>query len=1058
MALPLLVTFAVLIVLCGAIQIQDLGGEWIIKDEEGKYDNLSATVPGGIYTDLMNNEVISNIFYGYNDNATRWVPRTNWTYRRSFSVDEVLLSFDNINIVFDGLDTISTILINNETVGESKNMFVQYVFDIKKQLKSGDNLIEVRFQSPIDAAEKLSAEQNKSYNIPLNCPPDAYRGECYVNMLRKMQASFSWDWGPAFPSVGIWKDVHIEAYNETVIRNLVADVVLSEDNSSWTVYVDTYFASNAKKALTGKLSFELELDERNVTTTVTVYLLTNKLNEIVLTNYTLIIDADQVKSWWPNGYGAQNLYKLTATFSNEDDTEITSKSIQIGFKTIELVQDTLDSGLTFYFKINGIPIFMKGSNEIPIDILPERGQDKETIKRLLTAARDSHMNMLRVWGGGVYESDYFYDLADEFGILIWQDFMFACNLYPTTEEYLNNVLDEVRHQVKRLRSHTSIALFSGNNENEGALIDDWYKVRANFTIYKKDYVTLYIDTIKKEFTRLTNSRGIFVSSSPSNGKETEEEGYVADKPSSTFYGDVHFYNYLFDSFNSVIYPIPRFASEYGYQSLPSFNTLLTVADNASDLNIDSDFLDHRQHHPLGNMEIKSLIDFQFTLPDEKSKNYNKAFIYYSQIIHAVSTKVETEHYRRYRSSLNDKGEGYTMGALYWQLNDVWVAPTWSGIDYTGKWKMLQYYTEEFFAPLIITGHINAERTLETYVVSDLLSPIENATASIQVYNWTSLESIFVKNISVDLDAGKSHLIDSFDIDDFLSEAKCGALDDARYNCLIYLSLYTNEMRISPDNFVFPAKIKSSNPQQPKIEITDVTQLSDEGSYQIEITTDNIALFVWLDTDEIKGRFSENGRLCVLGMSTALVLQTLPKIDENDVMSTKTPKERFLELLDLLENHVEKLRKSASQLEEDRDALLSTLDSVRNADLMYELEDKTFPDDRDDINRYADRISSRCLTVEVRVLTQRDQMQEEALFQVNHLIDGLVKGLKSDAESTKAKCIAYMNACSSSMVSGITDKRFESALLGCTLDDQKKVKRRLQGLLHYFDKLKVQSLQ
>ncbi|XP_018575337.1 BAG family molecular chaperone regulator 2 isoform X1 [Anoplophora glabripennis] len=195
-----------------------------------------------------------------------------------------------------------------------------------------------------------------------------------------------------------------------------------------------------------------------------------------------------------------------------------------------------------------------------------------------------------------------------------------------------------------------------------------------------------------------------------------------------------------------------------------------------------------------------------------------------------------------------------------------------------------------------------------------------------------------------------------------------------------------------------------------------------------------------------------------GISTALVLQTLPKIDENDIMSTKSPKERFLELLDLLENHVEKLRKGASQLEEDRDALLSTLDSVRNADLMYELEENTFLDDRDDIHRYADRIMSRCLTVEVKVLTQRDQMQEEALFQVNHLIDGLVIALKSDPETAKAKCISYMNACSSNMVQGIMDKRFESALLGCTVDDQKKVKRRLQGLLHYFDKLKVQSLQ
>uniref|UniRef100_V5GTZ4 Beta-mannosidase B n=1 Tax=Anoplophora glabripennis TaxID=217634 RepID=V5GTZ4_ANOGL len=861
MALRAVLICSAFLVFCNAVEIQHLGGQWLLKDESGKYKDLKAIVPGGIYSDLMDNDIIENIFYGYNDDVTRWVPRTNWTYYTNFTVNEELLNFENINIVFEGLDTFATIAINDVVVGQSKNMFVQYVFNVKDQIQAGNNVIEVRFQSPIEVAENLSAEQNKSYNIPVNCPPSAYRGECHVNMIRKMQASYSWDWGPSFPSVGIWKDLYIEAYNETAVRYIVPDVVQSEDNSSWTVLVDVYFANNAKKVIFGKIAFELELDSETVTQSVTVNLIPNGLNEVVVHNYSIKVDSGLLKTWWPNGFGAQNLYNLTVTYSNDEETEKSSKTVRIGFRTIELVQDTLDSGLTFYFKVNGVPIFMKGSNEIPIDILPERGQNKETIRKLLTTASDSHMNMLRVWGGGVYESDYFYDLADELGILIWQDFMFACSLYPTNEEYLNNVLDEVRHQVKRLSSHASIALYSGNNENEGALVDDWYGVRNNFTLFKADYVKLYIDTIMNEFVRLTNNRSIFVSSSPSNGKETESEGYVAAHPSSTFYGDVHYYNYIMDSFNSVIFPVPRFASEYGYQSLPSVNSFLTVTNSTSDLNINSEFMDHRQHHPVGNSELKSLISHQFTLPNENSENYYKAFIYYSQIVQAVSIRVETEHYRRYRSSLNAGGEGYTMGALYWQLNDVWVAPTWSGIDHTGKWKMLQYYTQEFFAPIIITGHINAERTLETYIVSDLLSPVLNVTASIQVYNWSSLDSILEKKLT-DLEAGKSHLIDSFDIDDFLTDAKCGELNTARYNCLIYLTLYKEGIRIAPDNFVLPDKIKSSRVQQPKLQLSGVTKQSDEGIYEIEITTDNIALFVWLDTNKIKGRFSDNGFLQV----------------------------------------------------------------------------------------------------------------------------------------------------------------------------------------------------
>ncbi|KAJ8985911.1 hypothetical protein NQ317_010668 [Molorchus minor] len=478
------------------------------------------------------------------------------------------------------------------------------------------------------------------------------------------------------------------------------------------------------------------------------------------------------------------------------------------------------------------------------------------------------MNMLRVWGGGVYESDYFYDLADELGILIWQDFMFACSLYPSNENFLSNVIDEVRHQVKRLTSHASIALFSGNNENEGALADNWYGTQDNFERYKEDYVKLYVDTIRTEYLRLTNERGIFITSSPTNGKETETEGYVSSQPGSAFYGDVHYYNYILDSCDSNIYPIPRFASEYGYQALPSVESLLTATNNVSDLDLNGEFMDHRQHHPSGNLQMKLLVDFQFSLPSESSPNYYKAFIYYSQILSALSIKIETEHYRRYRGIINDNGQGNTMGALYWQLNDVWVAPTWSSIDFTGRWKMLQYYVGDFFAPIIITGHINAARTLEIYVVSDLLSPVANVTASILVYKWDSLEIAFSEDLNLDLESGKSHPIKSFIIDDYLSENGCGTEEDARQNCFIYLTLFKEGSRIAPDNYVLPDKIKNSVPQEPSVEIGSVKRISDdEEIYEINITTDKIALFVWLESGAIRGKFSENGFLQVTSERT-----------------------------------------------------------------------------------------------------------------------------------------------------------------------------------------------
>nr|CAI5847149.1 unnamed protein product [Callosobruchus analis] len=339
---------------------------------------------------------------------------------------------------------------------------------------------------------------------------------------------------------------------------------------------------------------------------------------------------------------------------------------------------------------------MKGSNEIPVDILPERGQDKNKIRRLLQTASDSHMNMLRVWGGGVYEADYFYDLADEMGLLIWQDFMFACALYPSSDDFLENVLDEVDYQVKRLSSHASIALFAGNNENEGALRDDWYHVKQNFSLFKDDYIKLYINTIKTKFEEITHKRRIFVASSPSNGKETEREGYVSNNPNDQQYGDVHYYNYILDPLNPIILPIPRFASEYGFQSLPAVESWMEATSNQSDLFINSKFLTHRQHHPLGNAEILAMINREFQIPEVTNEKYIESVIYFSQIIQALATKVQTEYYRLHRNVIHPDGRGNTMGALYWQLNDVWVAPTWSGIGDIDKqlcaFKLMQRFS------------------------------------------------------------------------------------------------------------------------------------------------------------------------------------------------------------------------------------------------------------------------------------------------------------------------------------------------------------------------------
>lgn len=844
--------------LCGSTKIVNLNGEWIVSEDTNKYKDIKATVPGGIYSDLMENGIIGDIFYGNNDVELKWIQNLNWSYYRNFSIPPEFLNQENVNLVFDGLDTFSSITINDRKVGSSENMFVQYIFDIKKYLNVGVNKIEVHFFSPVKIAKELHEEQSRNYTIPPTCPPLEYNGECHVNMIRKMQSSFAWDWGPSFPSVGIWKNVYIEAYNNSVIRYVVSDVI-DKDRDHWTLNVDIYMANNKQNQVTGKLKVDLETNIANITKVVDVYGKPDNNSDILITVDMDILKA-YVNSWWPNGYGASKLYNLEITYQNEDESDISIRKSKIGFRKIELVQDKLDLGLTFYFKINDVPIFMKGSNEIPIDILPEKGQNKTKIKKLLKAAHASHMNMIRVWGGGVYESDYFYELADELGILIWQDFMFACALYPTNDSYLKNVIAEVRHQVRRLYSHPSLALFSGNNENEGALRQNWYNTAQNYSTYHEDYVKLYVTNIKSEFLRITHNRGIFITSSPTNGKQSDSENYVADNPSSSLYGDVHFYNYILNPFNTNFYPTPRFSSEYGYQSLPSFQSWLNVTNNTDDVSINSIFMNHRQHHPLGNLELKALLLYFFDVPQESNKYFDEAFIYYTQIAQALAVKIETEHYRSCRSSLQENGEGYTMGALYWQLNDVWVAPSWSGIDYLGRWKMLQYYATEFFAPVIVMGRLKVDRSLEIYLVSDLPSPLINLTVSVSVYSWNSFQPMNVQNLTVNAESGSSQKIKTYNTDDYLSELGCGTLPIAKTNCFFYFSVTKNGAKVTPNNFVFPDAIKDSNVTTAHVEIDRIRKISNDGEFIIELSTDRIALFVWLESVDVRGTFSENGFL------------------------------------------------------------------------------------------------------------------------------------------------------------------------------------------------------
>ncbi|XP_049828728.1 beta-mannosidase-like [Schistocerca gregaria] len=848
----------------GLIRLSLDGDSWTASNGNGSI-TVPASVPGGIYSDLRAAGVLpEDIYYRFNDAEYRWVSYENWTYSTTFQVSSDIKNKRNITLLFNGVDTIADIYLNKNYIGSTENMFLRYFFSVEDYVQEGENILEVRFQSAvISALERFTAED---YIVPPECVPDEYHGECHVNFLRKMQSSFSWDWGPAFPSVSIWKNVELLAANNGYIKNYYVSVLFNETSQMYEVtqHVEISPHDTMCDLLTLGISTLPGGNNRNQAKTMKI-----TSDQLVDPQFeaTWYYSEDEVLNWWPNSMGKQYQYRTYAECMDEDGLYTIEK--YIGYRRINIVQvpvaEDADKGLTFYLKVNGVPVFAKGSNWIPSHVLAEMSADPNRIRNLLTAAKNANMNMLRIWGGGLYESDLFYQIADEMGIMIWHDFMFACNMYPTNPRFLDNVAAEITEQIVRLMHHPSIVVWAGNNENEGALRDNWYGTGSNFSLYYSDYVKLYVDTIGEVVQALDTTRP-FVFSSPSNGLKSIQEGYVSQTPGNSLYGDVHYYNYNDDGWNYTTFPTPRFASEYGFQSLPSIYTLSSIAV-PSDLSVGSELMQRRQHHLNGYEEMAQQISRHLPLPEDYDTEENfRTFIYFSQINQAMSTKVETEHYRRNRNKLTDAGEGYTMGALYWQLNDIWEAPSWSSIDFHGNWKMLHYYAKNFFSNVLVSPYITPEGELVVSLISDLPYEMDTVVLSIYVYRWDSFE-FDIDIIGVHrLPAATAYDAYNETLENILDGTTCGADGGTKDACLLYFTLEDDTLtkKISPDNFIFLSEINSAiGISDPSLNITSVTgpyqvSGSDTYTYNITVSSNAIAPFVWLEAENINGFFSDNG--------------------------------------------------------------------------------------------------------------------------------------------------------------------------------------------------------
>ncbi|KAM8833297.1 beta-mannosidase [Synchiropus picturatus] len=825
-------------------RVFSLDGKWSLVNSN-KTVCVSAQVPGCVHTALQQQGLIQDPYYRFNDLSYRWVSLENWTYTKVFTLPPTIRAKQKVTLVLEGVDTVATVWFNGKNLGSTDNMFRRYDFPVSDVLLEEENKMEVSFVSPVVYAAGQRARS--AYRIPPECPPEVQKGECHVNFLRKEQSSFSWDWGPSFPTMGLWKGVRVEAFDLLRISHISSVPLYDVQLSQWTVQVHLC----VEAVQTTEVQLKISVPELSSQET----LATRFLPATTRSTFTLHINtSSQVKLWWPSGHGEQPFYLLTLQVLFEGSLLLSTEPKHIYFRTVELVQDPIagSPGLSFYFRINGKPIFLKGSNWIPAHAFQDR-VSLDVLENLLLSAVDANMNALRVWGGGVYEQDQFYTLCDQLGIMVWQDFMFACAMYPTDKDFVESVREEVVQQVRRLKSHPSIIVWSGNNENEAALATDWFNIPVSERdVYIKDYVSLYVHHIREVVLQDDPSRPFLVSS-PTNGLESEQEGWVASNPYDPLYGDTHFYSYTADCWDWTTFPRTRFASEYGFQSWPSFSTLNPVSE-AEDWSYDSRFASHRQHHLDGNQQMLHQAALHFHLPNSTDPlRQFRDTLYITQVMQAQCVKAQTEFYRRSRSEIID-GKGHTMGALYWQLNDIWQAPSWASLEFGGKWKMLHHFAQNFFAPVLPVAFEDEEK-LFIYAVSDLSDDLW-LRAVILVFSWSSQDSVCTQSSGALLVPGGSAVPVYMQRVDALL-AGCG--NCTRFTCLVTFHLEDSRgQQQGPTNHHFPCSLKDAQQlQRPNI---TVKVLEVKKEFTLVLHSSSVAPFVWLDVGHVPGRFSANGFL------------------------------------------------------------------------------------------------------------------------------------------------------------------------------------------------------
>ncbi|MGB8817661.1 MAG: glycoside hydrolase family 2 protein [Rhizobiaceae bacterium] len=770
----------------------NLAGTWALASASGQHA-VAMAIPGDVHSALILAGAIDHPYKGRNEDAVQWVAQDEWVITRTFTMAE---SFepDGWYLDIDYLDTVADVLVNGELVLSARNCFRRYRPDVSHALKAGGNRIEILFKSNPKTANELQASM--PFYIPYaaqNCPiPNG-------NMLRKPACHFGWDWNIAIAPLGLYGRIELNRVETARIEH----VQINQSHAEGEVALEVMLAIHARRA--GKAALKIAVDGQIISRTIDVH-----EGYSTLAHTFAISDP---KLWWPAGHGSQNLYDIEVSL----DGQVERRSI--GLRTVELITDADAAGNRFAFKINGQEIYCRGSNWIPADALPSAAT-AELTEKLLQAAVDSNQNMIRVWGGGFYEPDYFYDLCDRMGLLVWQDFMFACNLYPSTPDFLEEVRQEADYQVRRLQHHACIALWCGDNELIGALT--WFEEsRKNRDRYLVSYDRLNrtIETAMKGADGSAN----WWPSSPSPGPMSFGDAWHDDTS-----GDMHFWSVWhegkdFDHYRSVR---PRFCSEFGFQSFASMKIARQFA-SGDDLNISSPVMESHQKNAGGNARIAETMFRYFRFPKDFAD-----FVYLSQVQQGLAIKTAVEFWRSLKP--------HNMGSLYWQLNDTWPVASWASLDHGGGWKVMHHMVKRFFQPAAVFA---------------VPSPDGDAVRIVAVNDRPSLVNIDIVTKSVSL-SGAETILSRVSVttppDKAVDAAWLNARDIGKDRLLVF-EFSASDGSSGRGHFAL-RPYKQLALEDPHLHIATATE---NGVATVTLTAAKPALFVSMETDAA-GRFDDGG--------------------------------------------------------------------------------------------------------------------------------------------------------------------------------------------------------